>query len=685
MSFLSVCSSEDLNEEKEIQTKLNKLIDGGKSFIFETGAGAGKTYALMECLKHLLSTQGNIIKEYRQNILCITYTNVAADNIKLKLGNSEIVQVSTIHDKIWDIISPYQEQLMEIHVEKLKEEVVELSKLISNDNLHTLNTAEFVHKIMENRDFFYKYYKSDAAQFRDAFKPIVDDFDANAIRNVNNFKNFVNNIIKVEDKRNALDAIDNNTKLNYNARFNRDVKHKMLISHDSLLEYGYLIIKASNMLKRIIIDKNPIIFIDEFQDTNEYVLNILNELHEYSIEKHKKLIIGFFGDPYQKIYSSGIGCIDNNNYLTSAERVYKKYNRRSSREVIEICNKIRASDKSQESIYTDCDGGIVRFYKGNLSSVDNFITELKTTIGLTKENKLTCLLLTNRQIAANIKIDKIYDFYLNTDRYSGANFDNLNQELLQSDKIKLGVTQRLLYNIIEFKVLSESSDTYFKDIISINKISIKYYSEYLEFLKLLKKIKGTNLLEYICSIFSQCKDSKNEIMRSILEDRISFNFRYEGVEDFEETIIRFFVSELYNEEENESENVNTANVIEFLNNDISVFIRWYNYVNNNQNEDIEYYTFHSTKGLEFQNVVLVMGNAFGRDRSYFDFYFKNLDNYDELNDMQKNKMDDIRNLLYVACSRAIKKLFIYYVDDISTFQNGIISIFGEINEHNLIE
>lgn len=58
--------------------------------------------------------------------MCITYTNVAKDEVKERLGKTNIVEVSTIHQKIWDIIKDYKNQLLAVHKEKLENCILEL-------------------------------------------------------------------------------------------------------------------------------------------------------------------------------------------------------------------------------------------------------------------------------------------------------------------------------------------------------------------------------------------------------------------------------------------------------------------------------------------------------------------------------------------------------------------------------
>ena len=110
---------EKQKKEQEIIQQLFLCIDESKSLVFNAGAGSGKTYALVECLKYVIQSYGKQLKEHNQRIMCITYTNVAANNIKEKIGNSNLVLVSTIHERLWQLINTFQPELLTLHKEKI--------------------------------------------------------------------------------------------------------------------------------------------------------------------------------------------------------------------------------------------------------------------------------------------------------------------------------------------------------------------------------------------------------------------------------------------------------------------------------------------------------------------------------------------------------------------------------------
>lgn len=76
---------------EEALKNLRYCIDNNLCFRLEAGAGAGKTYSLIESIKHLISTQANSLLIKNQRIACITYTNVAKTEIKDRTDNHPVI------------------------------------------------------------------------------------------------------------------------------------------------------------------------------------------------------------------------------------------------------------------------------------------------------------------------------------------------------------------------------------------------------------------------------------------------------------------------------------------------------------------------------------------------------------------------------------------------------------------
>src|SRR3954468_24601234 len=99
-----------------VSTSLEKVIEcieAGKSFIVEAGAGSGKTWTLIERLKQILATKSLMLEKANQKIACITYTNVAKDQIIERIENNPLVLVLTIHEFLWFVMKNNQKELKE--------------------------------------------------------------------------------------------------------------------------------------------------------------------------------------------------------------------------------------------------------------------------------------------------------------------------------------------------------------------------------------------------------------------------------------------------------------------------------------------------------------------------------------------------------------------------------------------
>lgn len=98
-----------------------------QSFVLEAGAGAGKTYSLIKVLQHLISERRARLLRHGQRIACITYTNVAKDEIDSRTDRDPVIYCETIHSFCWSLMKDFQVQMcerlpaMEKWTEKLQE------------------------------------------------------------------------------------------------------------------------------------------------------------------------------------------------------------------------------------------------------------------------------------------------------------------------------------------------------------------------------------------------------------------------------------------------------------------------------------------------------------------------------------------------------------------------------------
>ncbi len=85
-------------------------LERGKSFLLEAGAGAGKTYSLVKALQFLIKRDQIKLRKRHQKIACITFTNVAKDEIEARTDRSPLIHCETIHAFCWSLISGFQKQ-----------------------------------------------------------------------------------------------------------------------------------------------------------------------------------------------------------------------------------------------------------------------------------------------------------------------------------------------------------------------------------------------------------------------------------------------------------------------------------------------------------------------------------------------------------------------------------------------
>ncbi len=695
--------TENERVELEIQNIINKHVDDFKSFRFNAGAGAGKTYALIETLKYV-SISKIASKKSPQKVACVTYTNVAVDEIKRRLGNSEIVHVSTIHERLWDIIKRAQPQLLICHKEKILEVVEQIKQdlLASHkakffNDLNEDQKQEFIDFSRRTKDLYYQSKRLSAKCFGATYKEITDidkpEFLDKCLRNIKNFQYVVSLLYKNERLEECLERIDagKESRVDYDSRINSDRLHYMKFSHDTLLEYGLKLVETYPIICRIIIDSYPYFFIDEYQDAHVNVVKFVKTLHDYSIKNNKGWMVGYFGDTAQSIYDDGVGkeIVNIHSGLVDIDKIY---NRRSHRQIIDVVNKIRADEIVQKPILDERNAGSVRFFyniSGNdLDVTRNFLLEYKNDLikdiegsgnAKDQDGRIHCLVLTNKHLASFNGFGDVYDVYSKSVIY----YDNLNTQVLSQQLEKLHPTVLSIYRFIKlYQDIKNGRVSYF-DIFG-------GFSKNLTFAKaslVVRELEGKEVetfKDWIDLIISRLRGSDaKEALVKVLINRVNCEESEVVSADEFQSIFIGSINALMNES-SEDEGKAKENINSVLALPIASLMRWADFISGIEGGDLSYHTYHGSKGEEYRNVAIILGHSFGsRNKDKFKNYFKFLQESTEKRDQlfsdlgRKENHINTQNLLYVACSRAIKNLRVLYLDDISEIENGIKSIFGD--------
>ncbi len=235
-----------------------------KSFRLEAGAGAGKTYSLVKALQLIINEYGDQLIRRHQKVACITYTNVATEEITKRTDGHPAVQASTIHSFCWELCKNFQATL--------RSEVMKISQLAEK----------------------------------------------------------INDVGGIGAQR-----------ISYDLGYRRVTNLEIFLHHDDVLTLMMALMENSKF-RRILITKFPVLFIDEYQDTDE---NFAKSIIRNFVEPGNGPLVGLFGDSWQKIYRTGAGLIEH----TNLQLIRKEANFRSTSTIVDILNRIRTDLPQQTS------------------------------------------------------------------------------------------------------------------------------------------------------------------------------------------------------------------------------------------------------------------------------------------------------------------------------------------------
>lgn len=217
------------------------------------GAGSGKTTSLVKALAHLEKQRGMVLRRRGQKVACITYTEVAVHEIWGDVGNDPLFHVSTIHSFLWSLVRPFQNDIKAWVRRRLSDKFAELQDEAAN------------------------------------FGPRVHE------------KTKIKNAQNQEKCRNQLANIDQVSHFTYGT--GSDYLSGIL-GHDDILKLGADLIGKHSLMRTIVAQRYPYVFIDESQDTSSAVIEAFKAVDR---QMGDKFCLGFFGDPMQKIYATGAG------------------------------------------------------------------------------------------------------------------------------------------------------------------------------------------------------------------------------------------------------------------------------------------------------------------------------------------------------------------------------------------
>ena len=286
-------------------------------FKVTAGPGAGKTHWLINHIKNVVSNSHKL--DVVRKVACITCTNVGIDTItsRLNMGN-DAVEVCTIHSFLYaNIVKPY------IHL-VAKEFGLELSKLVVIDDSNfksegiAISVLKLINKSWVNaRSYLHGLNNATWHYSNHAYNDYKPRFP------IKLGKWFVGNDCYMG--------------------FKRWVWSRGYMSFNDILYFSQILLSRYPNIYTLIKARFPYIFVDEFQDTIPFVIDLLAKLGNEGV------IVGVVGDKAQSIYDFLGATVQQFDSFTVPEmQEYEiRGNRRSTKQIIDLLNIVR-TDFSQD-------------------------------------------------------------------------------------------------------------------------------------------------------------------------------------------------------------------------------------------------------------------------------------------------------------------------------------------------
>ncbi|WP_433924039.1 UvrD-helicase domain-containing protein [Vreelandella sp. 21] len=592
-------------------------IGSGKSFITFAGAGSGKTYSLKEALDFLKDHYCADFSRQGKKIAVVTFTNNAADEIKDRVEQNTIFAVSTIHSFCWAAIAGFNEDIRKWYLETIPSDL---------ERVQDEERRGRVGKASEAR-------KRTIIRLTEKMEWLAEP------------RSFIYDPNGVNSSKNSL-------------------------SHADVLKIFSHFLTTKPMMKEVIVNKFPFIFIDESQDTNVDVVNAFFDLKD---TKSDKVVIGLFGDTMQRIF--GGGEVELGKAKPSSWRTFnKEMNHRSARRIVGLGNQIRSEDDGRNQYAKDgSEEGFVRYFllphddlvKQDVEEkIRKTMAEVTGDVGWTDtESEETAILLLEHKMASR-----------------RLGFDELWEKLSESPKIKDRISEG-----------DNAELNFFSGIVS-PLADASREERRADLMSILRENKSP-LLE--ASLLNDNKDdplsparaaehafrgvvSSNEVsFREVLEVLAEHNLLRipEKLQSFVSSSGENDVEEEPEEESDEKDDSEISAWAEALETDFLQIRNYKDYADGNS----IFRTHQGVKGNEFERVMVVMDD---NEAGGFLFSYEQYFGAKEISKASQRKLDAgeeigldrTRRLFYVTSTRAKSSLaHVIYTSDVSKVKECLVT------------
>ncbi|EPJ2216918.1 UvrD-helicase domain-containing protein [Vibrio cholerae] len=576
--------------DKEIYNYLD--LNNPKSFLLFAGAGSGKTRTLVNVLQ---AVRDNNIQEFvrkGQRVAVITYTNAACNEIQHRLAYDPIFAVSTIHSFVWELIQPFTQDIKAWLRVELQREIDDLE-----------------YKLSRARDL--------------------------------QGKTALQNARRKKSKEKRLSQLDEIKKFTYSPTTNRvDLGS---LTHSEVIKIATYFLMTSTLFRSVLVNKFPILLIDESQDTEKALLEAF--IFTQSLND-KVFSLGLFGDLMQRIYSGGkedLGQPLPEGWMAPI----KEINFRSPKRIVSLINTIRKDGDGHQQVPDDnAEEGFIRLFIVESScskkpeieeSVRNRMKELTNDSAWTQRDGVKVLTLEHAMAASRGQFDAFFTPL--------SEVDSLRDPLLNGTS---GVFQFLSDQLLALSdaVLAENDFAVMAILKRHSKLVSASYN--IEF-------SNDPLL-----VLKQTNDAVDRLKSLLMEEEPNIRDVLKFVHENSLLVLPEILSALLVEGKDDDEEEKAPQVAAW---ELAILapinqLKSYSlYIN----EKLGYGTHQGVKGLEFDRVMAIIDDE---DANGFLFSYeklfgaKPLSSKDSRNESTgtESVLSRTRRLLYVICSRAEKSL-----------------------------
>ena len=447
-------------------------------FLVNAPAGSGKTTFIKDKINEIVSNDKDC------KILCITYTNRAADELISKI-NSKNVKISTIHSFISEFFKIYfsNKDIIELYFETYKGDILDRINNISNDERNEIANQKYKEEHEGNLSFEY---------------------------------------------------LKNNTKsISYNELPFNSLYYGGL-SHDALLSFAEILLDKYPIIKKRLSSLYKYIFVDEYQDTSANILRFF-----YNAVKDSQTTLFLCGDKMQQIYKNYDGTFENELSTFNNSDFLLRTNYRSSQSIVTVLNNIY-NDPSfvQEVSNIQKQGNKPQIYIAeDVNSTLNAIEDITP--------KILKLFIYNKDRFEKIGAKNLYEKVSDMEKYSFGSKNSPVDVLLTNDIDNPDPLFRLLFEINDFlkkyklkqygllvqKINNKKSKIYNKELLKINKHEDKknfqnliesIYSKYNEDILIIDFLKFLNDKQFLLNSVTEnyFEDSEENEYLTVLEQSI---------------------------------------------------------------------------------------------------------------------------------------------------------------------